>query len=147
MTESIHPSPPHGRIDPPSLAKPKGYSNGVLAAAGKTLYLAGQVGWDKNEKFPPGDDLVAQVDRALANLVEVLKAAGAIPEHVVSMRIYVRSADRWAKDAKPIGEAWRKHMGRWFPAMTLVEVSRLYEREALVEIEATAVVPDGDAKR
>src|SRR5262245_5227035 len=142
MTRSIHPEPPHRRLDPPSLAKPKGYSNGILAAAGKTLYLAGQVGWDRDGKFPPGDDLVAQVDGALANLVEVLKAAGAQPEHVVSMRIYVRSADRWANESKAIGEAWRKHMGRWFPAMTLVEVSRLYEREALVEIEGVAVIPN-----
>jgi enamine deaminase RidA (YjgF/YER057c/UK114 family) len=141
MTRSIHPDPPHRRIDPPSLAPAKGYSNGVLAAAGRTLYLAGQVGWDREGKFPPGGDLVAQVDRALGNLVEVLKAAGAVPEHVVSMRIYVRSADRWAADSKAIGEAWRKHMGRWFPAMTLVEVSRLYEKEALVEIESVAVIP------
>jgi enamine deaminase RidA (YjgF/YER057c/UK114 family) len=142
MTESIHPQPPHRRIDPPALAKPKGYSNGVLAAPGRTLYLAGMVGWDKDERFPPGDDLVAQVDRALANLCEVLAAAGGAPEHVVSMRVYVRSAERWAKEAKAIGDAWRRRMGRWFPAMTLVEVSRLYEKEALVEIESVAVIPE-----
>jgi len=141
VTESIHPEPPHRRVDPSSLAKPVGYSHGVLAAAGRTLYLAGQVGWDRDGKFPPGYDLVAQVDRALENLCEVLKAAGGAPEHVVSMRIYVRSAQRWHSDAEAIGEVWRKHMGRWFPANTLVEVARLYEPEALVEIEAVAVVP------
>ena len=141
MTESIHPESPHRRIDPASLAKPVGSSHGVLAAAGRTLYLAGQVGWDKEGKFPEGYDLVAQVDRALRNLVEVLKASGAAPEHVVSMRIYVRSAQRWHSDAEAIGEAWRNHMGRWYPAVTLVEVSRLYEPEALVEIEAVAVIP------
>lgn len=141
MTRSIHPEPPHRRIDPPALAKPVGYSHGVLAASGRTLHLGGQVGWDRDGKFPPGDDLVAQVDRALGNLCEVLKAAGAAPEHVVSMRIYVRSADRWRAESKAIGEAWRRHMGRWFPAMTLVEVSRLYESQALVEIEGVAVIP------
>jgi enamine deaminase RidA (YjgF/YER057c/UK114 family) len=84
---------------------------------------------------------VAQVERALDNLLVVLREAGGGPEHVVALRVYVRSADAWRKDARAIGSAWRARMGRWFPAMALVEVSRLFEPEALVEIEGTAVLP------
>ncbi|MCC7139714.1 MAG: RidA family protein [Planctomycetes bacterium] len=140
MTGTVHPEPPHRRLDPPSLPPPKGYSNGVLAAKGRTLYLAGQVGWDREERFAVG--LPAQVDRALENLVAVLAAAGGAPEHLVSMRIYTRSVEAWRAEGKAIGAAWRKHLGRWFPAMTLVEVARLYDAPALVEIESVAVLPD-----
>lgn len=139
MTGSVHPEPPHRRIDPPSLPPPKGYSNGVLAAPGRTLYLAGQVGWDRDERFAEG--LPAQVDQALRNLVAVLTAAGGRPEHLVSMRIYTRSVEAWRAEGKAIGEAWRRHLGRWYPSMTLIEVPRLYDAPALVEIESVAVVP------
>ena len=140
MTGSVHPEPPHRRIDPPSLAKPVGYAHGVLAQGGRTLHLAGQVGWVKDSRFPHPTDLVAQVDLALGNLLAVLAAAGGTPEHLVSMRIYVRSVAEWRRLAKAIGEVWRRRLGRWFPAMALVEVSRLYEPEALVEIEGVAVL-------
>jgi enamine deaminase RidA (YjgF/YER057c/UK114 family) len=139
VTRSIHPEPPHRRIDPPSLPPPKGYANGVLAAPGRTLYLAGQVGWDREGRFAEG--LPAQVDRALDNLVAVLRTAGAVPEHLVSMRIYARSVEAWRSEGKAIGEAWKRHLGRWYPAMTLVEVARLYDGPALVEIESVAVIP------
>jgi enamine deaminase RidA (YjgF/YER057c/UK114 family) len=142
VTGTVHPEPPHRRVDPKGLAKAIGYSHGVLAAPGRTLYLAGQVGWDANSRFPHPDDLVAQVDLALENLVAVLSAAGGVAEHLVSMRIYVRSADAWQANAKAIGEVWRRRLGRWYPAMTLVEVKRLYDAQALVEIEGIAVVPD-----
>jgi enamine deaminase RidA (YjgF/YER057c/UK114 family) len=142
VTESIHPKPPHRVVDPASLAKPVGYAHAVVAAPGRTVYLAGQVGWDRDGKFPPASGgLVAQVDAALGNLLTALREAGGAPEHVVAMRIYVISTEAWRADAKAIGERWRARMGRWFPAMTLVEVRGLYEPEALVEIEATAVVP------
>ena len=141
MTGSVHPEPPQRRIDPPSLAKPLGYAHGVLAAPGRTLYLAGQVGWDAKGQFPIPDGLVAQTEKALSNLIEVLAAAGGKPEHVTSMRIYVLSADAWRAHSKALGDAWRRTMGRWFPAMALLEVRRLYEPQAQVEIEATAVIP------
>ena len=141
MTESVHPKPPHRAVDPASLAKPVGYAHGVVASPGRTLYLAGQVGWDKEGRFARPLDLVKQVDQALSNLLAVLSEAGGKPEHVVSMRVYVRSADAWRAGAKAIGAAWRARMGRWFPAMALLEVKRLYEPEALVEIEGVAVVP------
>ena len=131
----------HRIIDPASLAKPVGYAHGVLAAPGRTLFLSGQVGWDAKGQFLTPFDLVQQVDQALANLVEVLKVAGGVPDHVTSLRVYVLSADAWRANAREIGAVWKKHMGRWFPAMALLEVKRLYEPEALVEIEGTAVVP------
>ena len=131
---------PHRPIDPPSLGKPKGYAHAILAAPGKTLHLAGQVGWDAQGRFAAGD-LVAQVDRALENLVTVLREAGGLPEHVVTLRVFVRSVEAWREKSGEIGAVWRARMGRWFPAMALVEVSRLYEPEALVEIEGTAVLP------
>lgn len=132
---------PHRRIDPASLARPVGYAHGVLAAPGRTLFLGGQVGWDANGRFEAPHDLVRQVDRALANLVEVLSAAGGSPEHVTALRVYVLSAEAWRANAREIGVAWKRHMGRWYPAMALFEVKRLYEPEALVEIEGTAVIP------
>jgi enamine deaminase RidA (YjgF/YER057c/UK114 family) len=136
------PSPfPHRAVDPASLGKPVGYANGVLCGPGRVLFLAGQVGWDRDGKFPPGGDLVAQVDLALSNLVAVLSEAGGRPEHVASMRVFVRSADAWRAKSRAIGEVWRRRMGRWFPAMALLEVARLYEPEALVEIEGVAVLP------
>ena len=135
-------STPHRVIDPASLAKPVGYAHGVLAAPGRTLYLGGQVGWDTNGRFETPIDLVRQVDRALGNLLTVLREAGGAPEHVTALRVYVLSADAWRARAKDIGVVWKRHMGRWFPAMALLEVKRLYEPEAHVEIEGTAVIPD-----
>jgi enamine deaminase RidA (YjgF/YER057c/UK114 family) len=134
--------PPHRRVDPASLAKPVGYAHGVLAGPGRLLFLGGQVGWDRDGKFPHPHDLAKQVDLALENLLAVLREAGGAPEHVTSLRVYVLSADDWRANAKAIGEVWRRRMGRWFPAMALLEVKRLYEPEALVEIEGMAVVPE-----
>ena len=141
MTEPIPTKPPHKAIDPPSLAAPVGYTNGVLASPGRTLYLAGQVGWDKESRFPDPHDLAKQVDLALGNLLAVVTEAGGKPEHLVSMRIYALSAEAWRANAKAIGLVWKKRMGKVFPAMALVEVKRLFEPEALVEIEGVAVVP------
>lgn len=143
MTPADAPAPsPHRAINPDALAKPVGYAHAVLAAPGRTLYLGGQVGWDREGRFAHPHDLVAQTDQALANLVEVLRAAGATPAHVTTLRVYVLSAEAWRTHAKAIGAVWRARMGRWFPAMALFEVKRLYEPESLVEIEGTAVVPD-----
>jgi enamine deaminase RidA (YjgF/YER057c/UK114 family) len=143
VTESVHGEPPHRVVDPASLAKPVGYAHAVVAAPGRTVHLSGQVGWDRAGAFPPASGgLVAQVDRALESLLVALREAGGAPEHVVSMRVHVLSAAAWRADAKAIGAVWRARMGRWYPAMTLVQVAGLYEPEALVEIDAVAVVPD-----
>ncbi len=141
MTGTIHPRPPHTPVNPASLAKAVGYSHAVLASPGRLLFLGGQVGWDKDGKFPHPKDLVAQTDLALENLVAVLAEAGGRPEHVTSLRVYVLSAQAWRENSKAIGESWRKHMGRWYPAMALFEIRRLYEPDSLVEIEGTAVLP------
>jgi enamine deaminase RidA (YjgF/YER057c/UK114 family) len=132
-------APRHRAVAPASLARPSGYAHGVVAGPGATLHLAGQVGWDAKGRFERG--LVAQVGRALDNLLAVLAEAGAGPSDVVSMRVYVTSVAAWRADAKAIGAVWRERMGRWFPAMALVQVAALYEPEALVEVEGTAVVP------
>jgi enamine deaminase RidA (YjgF/YER057c/UK114 family) len=134
-------APVHRALNPASLAKPLGYAHAVESAPGRLLFLGGQVGWDRDGRFEAPHDLVRQVDRALENLVAVLEEAGGTPAHVTSLRVYVLSADAWRANAKAIGEVWRRRMGRWFPAMALLEVSRLYEPEALVEIEGTAVLP------
>ena len=126
-------------LQPPDWPRARGYSNGVKAR-GSLIVTAGHVGWNERGEF--ADGLVAQVAQALANIASVLKAGGAGPEHLVRLTWYVTDvADYRAKQAE-IGKAYRRVIGRHFPAMAVVEVSALVEPEALVEIEATAVVPD-----
>ncbi len=123
----------------PGWKRPRGYSNGV-AARGELLFVAGQVGWDAEERIVSGD-LVPQFARALENVCAVLEAAGARPEHLARVTVYVTDRSAYQRDAAAIGAEWRRVLGRVFPAMTLVEVARLLEEGALVEIEATAVIP------
>ncbi|MBI3723272.1 RidA family protein [bacterium] len=129
--------------NPPSLGAAHGYSNGVLVPAGaRILFVAGQVGWDAEHKFPRGDDaFVAQFARALANVLEVVRSAGGGPESVARMTIYVTDKKLYERKMKEVGRAWRDLFGRWYPAMTLVQVSALLEDEALVELEATCALP------
>ena len=126
-------------LQPPGWPRPKGYANGV-SARGRLVFTAGQVGWDAQGNFP--DTLAGQVELALANVAAVLAEAGAGPEHLVRFTWFI--TDRRAYlDAQPeIGAAYRRVLGRHYPAMSLVEVSALVESKALVEIEATAVIPD-----
>ena len=131
----------HELINPALLGAPKGYSNGVLAeAGGRLLFIAGQVGWDETQCIV-SDELEAQFGRALENVVAVLTAAGGRPEHVVRLMIYVTDRDQYLKALKSIGQAYRRVMGRHYPAMALIEVKALLEPAAKVEIEGTAVVP------
>ena len=127
-------------INPKSLGAPRGYANGILAAAGgRLLFIAGQVGWDENQRIV-SDDLVAQFDRALANVITVVVAAGGRPEEIARLMIYVTDRDEYRRRAKEIGERYRARMGKHYPAMVLVEVNGLLEDEAKVEIEGTAVL-------
>jgi len=128
-------------INPDELGKPRGYSNGVKAR-GAVLAIAGQVGWDREQRMV-SDDFAAQFDQALANLVTVVRAAGGSPEHLIQMRLYVTDKSEYASQLKAVGEAYRKHMQRHYPAMTLVEVKGLLEDRAKIEIEGLAVIPDG----
>ena len=125
-------------LQPPGWARPRGYANGV-AATGRQVYVAGQIGWDAEQQFA-SDDFAAQVRQALANVVAVLGCAGAGPEHLVRMTWYVTSRDEYNSALPEIGAAYRELIGRNFPAMSVVVVAALLEPRAKVEIEATAVV-------
>jgi enamine deaminase RidA (YjgF/YER057c/UK114 family) len=125
---------------PPGWPRPKGYSNGI-AASGRIIVTGGVVGWDETERFR-SDTLAGQFEQVLRNIVAILGEGGAGPEHIVRLTCYVTSIDDYLASAKEIGAAWKEIIGRHYPAMALVEVVRLVEREAKVEIEATAVVPE-----
>jgi enamine deaminase RidA (YjgF/YER057c/UK114 family) len=127
-------------LQPAGWAPPRGYANGI-AARGTLVFVGGQVGWNAAQAFD-SDDFVAQARQALANVVAVLAEAGARPEHVVRLTWYVVDRDEYVAALRALGAAYREVMGRHYPAMSAVEVSRLVEPRARVEIEATAVVPE-----
>jgi enamine deaminase RidA (YjgF/YER057c/UK114 family) len=127
-------------LQPPGWPRPKGYSNGV-AARGRILVTAGVVGWDEEERFT-SDRLADQFAQALRNILSILACDGADASRIARLTCYVTSIDEYLESAKEIGAAWREIMGKHYPAMALVEVVRLVERQAKVEIEATAVVPE-----
>lgn len=128
----------HTILQPSGWPKPKGYANG-LVAQGDTIWLGGQIGWNEKGEFAP--DLAAQIGQVLANILAVLAEAGAGPEHVVRLTWYLVSMDDYHAQIKEIGRIYRETMGMHFPAMSVVQVTRLAEADALVEIEATAVRP------
>lgn len=127
------------RLDPPDWLPPKGYTNGVLAD-GPILFVAGQIGWDGQQRLV-SDDFAEQTRQALENIVAVLEHGGARPEHVARMTWYVTDKQVYLAAQRAIGEGYRAVFGDHYPAMTLVEVAGLLEPGALVEIEATAVLP------
>jgi enamine deaminase RidA (YjgF/YER057c/UK114 family) len=126
-------------LHPKHWTAPKGFSNGI-AAQGRQVFVAGQIGWNAQCQFET-DDFVAQCEQALANIVAVLAEADARPEHIVRMTWYVTDKKAYLVRARDIGQAYRRVIGKHFPAMTLVQVVALVEDRAKVEIEATAVVP------
>ena len=123
---------------PQGWPRPKGYSNG-LSAQGRTIYTAGVVGWDEQEKFT-SNTLSGQFEQVLKNIVAILAEDDARPQHLVRLTCYVTSIEAYLASLAEIGEAWQRVIGRHYPAMALVEVVRLVEPQAMVEIEATAVV-------
>ena len=125
-------------IQPEGWIRPKGYSNGV-AATGRWLFVAGQIGWDTAGTFA-GADLVAQFDQALANVVAVVAAAGGAPTDIASMTIYVTDVVAYRAAGKALGAIWRARLGKHYPAMALVAVTALVEPAAVVEIQAFAMV-------
>ena len=127
-------------LQPPGWPRPRGYSNGI-AATGRQIFVAGQVGWDAQGRFP-GASLAAQVRQALENVCAVLAQAGAGPEHVVRLTWYVTSRAEYQAQLKDIVAAYRAIMGKHFPVMSVVQVVALMEAEAKVEIEATAVIAE-----
>jgi enamine deaminase RidA (YjgF/YER057c/UK114 family) len=125
-------------VQPANWKPPKGYANGVLAR-GEQLYIAGQIGWNAEQMFER-HDFVGQAEQALKNVVQVVDAAGGRAEHIVRMTWYVTDKAEYLARQKELGEIYRRILGRYFPAMTMVVVQALIEDEALVEIEATAVI-------
>jgi len=117
----------------------KGYANGVVAE-GRTVFIAGQIGWTEDARLV-GSDFVAQVERALMNVVAVLKEAGGEPRHLTRLTWFVTDKAAYVARQREIGEVYRRVIGRHFPAMSLLVVSELLEDGAKVEIEATAVLP------
>jgi len=128
------------KLQPPDWAEPKGYANAVMAR-GALIFVGGQIGWNAAQQFE-SDDFIAQTRQALLNIVAVLKAGGAGPEHMVRMTWYVTDRVEYVARLKELGAAYREVMGKNFPAMTCVEVAGLVEERARIEIEVTAVLPD-----
>jgi enamine deaminase RidA (YjgF/YER057c/UK114 family) len=130
---------PHQLLHPRSWKEPKGFANGI-AAEGRLVFLAGQVGWNAAQEFE-SDDFVAQARQALANVAALVAEAGGKPEHITRLTWFVLDKMDYLSRLRELGEAYRGVMGRHFPAMTLVQVGALVEDRAKLEIEATAVVP------
>jgi enamine deaminase RidA (YjgF/YER057c/UK114 family) len=127
-------------INPKSLGTPRGYSNGVLAdAGGRLLFVAGQIAWDETQSIV-SDDFVKQFDRALANVMTVVNEAGGAAPDVARLVMYVKDKQEYLARQAEIGDTYRAHLGKHFPAMVLVEVKDLLDDGAKVEIEAVAVL-------
>jgi len=127
-------------VNPPELARAIGYSHAAVGR-GRTVALAGQIGWDANAKLV-SPEFAPQFEQALGNLAVALRACGGEPHHLISLRIYVTDKKRYLASIKEVGASYRAHLGKHFPAMALVQVADLLEDGALVEIEGLAVIPD-----
>lgn len=128
------------RVNPPSLARPSGFSHAVVATGGRMVFLAGQVALGADGAIV-GRTVAEQFDRALANLLEALRAVGGSPDHLASLTVYVVDLDDYRRQSGEIGLAWRRLVGLEYPAMAAVGVSRLWDPAALVEIQGYAVIP------
>ena len=128
-------------LQPPGWARPKGFSNGIAVRGGTTVYIAGQVGWNAEERFEE-KTFGGQFRQALQNIVAVLAQAGGKPEHLVRLTWYVIDRQEYLASLREVGAAYREVIGRHYPTMAVVQVTGLVESEARLEIEATAVIPD-----
>ena len=127
------------RVNPPSLAAPSGFSHAVVAT-GTTVFLAGQTGMDSSGAIVPGG-VVAQFEQALSNLLDALAAAGGAPADLTSLTIYIVDMDDYRAHAREIGGAWKRLVGTDYPAMAGIEISRLWDSDAVVEVQGFAVLP------
>ncbi len=130
----------HQFLNPPDLLPGQGFSHVAVPAAGRLVFVAGQTAHDRDGRVR-GATMAEQADAALGNLVTALAAAGARPEHVVEMQIYVTDVDAYRHALGAIGTAWRQHLGRHFPAISLLGIDALFDPAAMIEIVARAVVP------
>ncbi|MGH3661016.1 MAG: RidA family protein [Micromonosporaceae bacterium] len=128
------------RINPPELAKPSGFAHAVVATGGRTVFLAGQTAMDTSGNIV-GEDVVAQFEQALRNLLTALAAAGGEPEHLAKLTVYIVDVPDYRERAAEIGTVWRRLVGREYPAMAGIGVARLWDDTALVELEGIAVIP------
>ncbi|MBV7255341.1 RidA family protein [Pacificimonas sp. WHA3] len=131
---------PHHFIQPDNWAPAKGYANGVMTADGR-LFIGGQIGWNEMQEFE-SDDFVAQMEQTLKNILQIVHTAGGKAEDITRLTWYVTSKREYLKRQSEVGAAYRSVLGKHFPAMTMVVISELIEDRAVIEIEATAVIPN-----
>lgn len=127
------------RVNPPELGRPSGFSHAVVGE-GRTVFLAGQTALDASGQIV-GEGVVAQFELALGNLLVALRAAGGEPEHLASLTVYIVDMDDYRAHAAEIGRVWKRLVGRDYPAMAGIGISRLWDAEALVEVQGFAVLP------
>jgi len=130
----------HVNILPEGWKRPKGYTNGILSQQGRTLFIAGQVGWDEKEKFH-STQLVPQFEQAVKNIIAIVNKAGGKVEHICKMTCFCKDRDQYLATRKEIGRVWKNIMGDHYPCMSMIFVSDLLDHPALIEIEATAIIP------
>ncbi len=130
----------HEKTLPDGWIRPKGYTNGILAQPGRILFMAGQIGWDEEEKFH-SDLLVPQFEQALKNINAIVCKAGGKVEHICKMTCFCKDKEQYLASRKELGRVWKKIMGDHYPCMSMIFVSDLLDHPALIEIEATAVIP------
>ena len=131
-------------INPFGLARPRGFSHGILVTSGSLLFLAGQTGSDAGGRIIAPGDLVAQYEQALRNLNLVIEAAGGKMQDIVKINIFVRDRDNYLAHLKPLGTVHKSFFGDYYPATALFEISRFFQDEALIEIEGMAVIDTGE---
>ena len=127
---------------PEGWAPPIGYANGIAAPAGRIVFIAGQVGWDAQQKFH-SEEIAPQFEQALDNVLAVLREAGGKPEHICRMTAYCTDKPAYLAARRELGAIWRRRMGKHYPAMTMLFISDLLDAPGKIELEATAVVPEG----
>ena len=131
----------HDIILPDGWPMPKGYANGILAKQGRTLFLAGQVGWNEQEVFE-SDQLAPQFRQALKNIVAIVEKAGGSKEDVCQMTCFCKDREQYLENRKVLGQYWKEIMGNHYPCMSMIFVVDLLDHPALIELEAIAIIPD-----
>jgi enamine deaminase RidA (YjgF/YER057c/UK114 family) len=131
----------HSTILPDGWPSPKGYSNGILAAKGRTLFLSGQVGWNTEEKFV-SEKLTPQFEQALKNIVAIVEKAGGKPTDICKMTCFCKDRNQYLASRKELGGIWKDIMGKHYPCMSMIFIVDLLDHPALIEIEAIAVIPE-----
>ncbi len=133
-------------LHPQGWAPPAGYANGIVVPAGRIVFIAGQVGWNEQQKFY-SEDLVPQFEQALKNVLAVLAEAGGAPDHICRMTAYCIDRPAYLAGRSELGRIWKQLIGKHYPAMSMIFVADLLDRPAKIELEATAVIPAAIVER